>query len=167
MAKDNDKDKQTELESSIGLGEELRKAREQKKLTIEKVVKQLHLKKDHIIAIEHDDYSNILSLSYVRGYIRNYAKFLGLNVDEILAKFDALGLTEEKPSPLNNEFLAYANIEKKHKRDHKFRWIGLIIFVLIVIIVAIIWQSSRDENNLIPPTDTTNSTQQIIPPVSS
>jgi cytoskeleton protein RodZ len=78
------------------LGSILRKKRESLGLTLEKVEGAIRIRIKHLQAIESDDLSSIPSVAQARGFIRNYAIFLGLNPDEILA---AAGGTRPRPSP--------------------------------------------------------------------
>ncbi len=76
------------------LGEILKKARENKGLSQDDVVKRLRLKLQIIQDIENDHYENISALVYMRGYLRAYSRLLGLNEDEILLAFSELGIAD-------------------------------------------------------------------------
>jgi len=69
-------------------GSLLRQAREEKGLTIDEMSAISNLTKQVIRGIESDDYSELASLSFVRGYLKLYAKKLGANEADILAPFD-------------------------------------------------------------------------------
>ena len=66
------------------IGAKLRAAREAKRLTFEQVSQALRIRLHHLQALVSDDYSAIPSAAQARGFLRNYAGYLGLNVDEIL-----------------------------------------------------------------------------------
>jgi cytoskeleton protein RodZ len=78
------------------LGSLLRQKRESLGLTLEKVegFTRIHVK--HLQAIESDDLSSIPSVTQARGFIRNYAAFLGMSPEEIAAQ---IGGTRPRPSP--------------------------------------------------------------------
>jgi cytoskeleton protein RodZ len=68
------------------LGSLLRQKRESLGLTLEKVERFTHIRVKHLQAIESDDLSSIPSVPQARGFIHNYASFLGVNPEEITAK---------------------------------------------------------------------------------
>lgn len=67
-----------------GPGKSLGQARADLGLSREDVARQLHLKPQHIVALEDDDYQSLPGATYVRGYLRSYAQLLGLSPEPIL-----------------------------------------------------------------------------------
>ncbi|MBI5613115.1 MAG: helix-turn-helix domain-containing protein [Gammaproteobacteria bacterium] len=67
-----------------GPGRSLGQARTDLGLSREDVARQLHLKPQHIVALEDDDYQSLPGATYVRGYLRSYAQLLGLSPEPIL-----------------------------------------------------------------------------------
>ena len=65
-------------------GDLLKKAREDKGLSIDEMSAISNLSKQIIRGIESDNYSELAGLSFVRGYLKLYAKKLGINDDETL-----------------------------------------------------------------------------------
>jgi cytoskeleton protein RodZ len=63
-------------------GDILRYEREQKGLTLENVAEQSRIKLSVLAAIESGDTSTIPSV-YLRGYIRHYARFLGVDTSDV------------------------------------------------------------------------------------
>jgi cytoskeletal protein RodZ len=66
------------------IGTKLREVREARNQTLEQVSQALRIRPYHLQALESDDYSAIPSAAQARGFLRNYAEYLGLNVDELL-----------------------------------------------------------------------------------
>ncbi len=67
------------------IGKQLKQAREAKNLTIQKVVQATHIRAHQIEAIEADDFEILPSPVQARAFLRLYAEFLGLSLDEIIA----------------------------------------------------------------------------------
>jgi cytoskeletal protein RodZ len=61
------------------IGEILRAAREEKKLTVEQVNRETRISVQTIRALERDDFGSFASETYLKGFLRNYAEFLGLD----------------------------------------------------------------------------------------
>jgi len=69
---------------SITIGQLLQKQREEKKVSLESVAQKTRIKVTFLQAIEEDAFQLIPSETYVRGFIRCYAKQIRLDPDEIL-----------------------------------------------------------------------------------
>lgn len=65
----------------VVIGDQLRKARESKKLTHADILKATRIPTATIIALESDDYSSLPS-SYARSFLIQYSEFLGVNASE-------------------------------------------------------------------------------------
>jgi cytoskeleton protein RodZ len=68
------------------IGQQLKQARIAKNLTLLKVVQATHIRANQIEAIEADDFEALPSAVQARAYLRMYAEFLGLSVDEIITR---------------------------------------------------------------------------------
>ena len=66
-------------------GQMLRAAREAKGWKVELVASQLKLSRRQIEALEADAFADLPGLTFVRGFVRNYARVLEIDTDPILA----------------------------------------------------------------------------------
>ena len=85
-----DKQKQSDVPSldlQHGSGSMLATARKQQQKTIEEIAAELNLSVTQVKLIELDQTDGLPEPTYVRGYIRGYAKLLGLNPDEVLQNY--------------------------------------------------------------------------------
>ncbi len=67
------------------LGEMLRVARERKGVDLYRVERDTKIRARHLDALESGDYAALPSAVYIKGFLRNYAVYLGLDPDETLA----------------------------------------------------------------------------------
>lgn len=65
------------------VGQKLKTARETKQLSLEKVFEATRIRVVYLQALEADDLSSLPSPVQARGYLRNYAEYLELNIDEL------------------------------------------------------------------------------------
>jgi cytoskeletal protein RodZ len=72
-----------------GLGDEFRAAREARHLSPSDVSEQIHIRSVYLQSIEDEDWSAIAAPVYVRGFIRTYARFLGLDPESAVERFSA------------------------------------------------------------------------------
>jgi len=71
----------------IRAGQKLKEQRLTKELTIDQVSKETKIKASYISAIEKGEYQKLPASTYIIGFVRNYAKYLDLSEQEILALF--------------------------------------------------------------------------------
>lgn len=69
------------------LGEKLRQAREERDISISEVAEQTRISPHYIEAIENDDYSPLPGGIFNKGFIKSFAKFVGLDEDEALQDY--------------------------------------------------------------------------------
>lgn len=72
------------LESTKSPGALLQKLRLRNEWSIEDVASNLNLRTEVIAALEVDDYSQLPETTFIRGYIRAYARLLGIREEEVL-----------------------------------------------------------------------------------
>lgn len=68
------------------VGQILREAREEQGITLEDAAARLRLMHRQVEAIESDDFDSLGQPVFARGFVRNYARLLGLAPDELLAR---------------------------------------------------------------------------------
>ncbi|QWL69477.1 DUF4115 domain-containing protein [Aeromonas hydrophila] len=124
---------------AIGPGQLLRNAREQLGWTREQVASRIHLRLTLIAAIESDTYDKHTSHTFIRGYLRTYAKLVGIPEETILAAYDKLGLTP----PDNIDMQSFSRRSRQQANDSRLKVVTwLVILVLIALSVAWWWQST-------------------------
>lgn len=130
---------------SMTSGQRLRQAREQLGLSQQAVAERLCLKMSTVRDLEEDSISADLASTFVRGYIRSYAKLVHLPEDEllpILAKQAPLRMA--KVAPMQSFSLG----KRRKKRDGwlmSFTW--LIVFVVIGLTGAWWWQNHKAQQD--------------------
>lgn len=77
----------SQVETLENLGFMLGRYREQRGLTVHEVAEVLHVRSKYIEAMESGNFSQLPGDAYVRGYLQNYAEFLGLSRDEVFQAF--------------------------------------------------------------------------------
>jgi cytoskeleton protein RodZ len=75
---------------AVGPGSRLAKAREAANLSREQVAANLNLTLDIVVALERDAVTELPAAVFVRGYIKNYARLVGLRGDELVTMFEAI-----------------------------------------------------------------------------
>ena len=114
------------------LGEEFRSAREARSLSLSDVAERLHIRSVYLAAIEDEDWHVIGAPVYVRGFMRTYARFLGLDPEAAVARF-AAAVPAGSPAPAPARPPTPANTaEKRAERSSP----SLAAILSIVVAVA-------------------------------
>jgi cytoskeleton protein RodZ len=79
---------EAEFHEPPAFGQQLMLAREKAGMTIDEAARELNLSEETVEAIEDSDLRRLPPVAFVQGYIRSYAKLLGLSADKILDEFE-------------------------------------------------------------------------------
>ena len=109
------------------LGAHLKAVREHKMLSIGQVAESTRIRRQHLIAIEDADRSGLPSRPFALGYVRSYAKALGLDGDVAVARFKAEW--PESTEPLRNP-VGVEHDEGEPDARKPFIWAGITVIVL-------------------------------------
>jgi cytoskeletal protein RodZ len=71
----------------IGVGPALRTARTRRGLSVEEAARDTRIRPDLLAALEDEEFDRLLGDVYVRGALRSYAGYLGLNGDKVVALY--------------------------------------------------------------------------------
>lgn len=135
------------------IGEELKKAREERGVSAEEAASDLNLRVSQIENIEEGNLKVFKDVFYLKCFIRDYAKYLGLDEEKIMDEFNEFFFEETSKMPIDEiekasrEKQREKSMEKKvvspytmsEKPKSKFRSIilGLIIALLSFLIIYI------------------------------
>jgi cytoskeletal protein RodZ len=71
------------------LGQYLRRHREKKQMSVEEIARSTRLPMDSVTRIEADQFDELPGEVFVRGFLKSYARAVGLPADEVLARYTA------------------------------------------------------------------------------
>ncbi len=81
------------------IGELLKDTREQKNITIEQVVQDTHISRRLIAAMEEERFNEFAGDTYLMGFLKNYANYLGIDGPQLVQRYRNLK-TQEQPAPI-------------------------------------------------------------------
>jgi cytoskeletal protein RodZ len=144
------------------LGDEFRSAREARGLTLSDVAEQIHIRSVYLNAIENEDWKAIGAAVYVRGFIRTYARFLGLDGEDAIARFNA-SAPQDRPALS----AALPDLDDDRERSGPSLWLllgGLVAVVLVGFVIYEYWQYAKGGGPAVPVAVATPAAQ---PPAAS
>lgn len=122
---------------SYSIGKSLRIAREKMDLTQQNVADRLCLKISTIQSIEDDTLSTDFSSTFLRGYIRSYARLVNIPEDSLMST-----ITNEQPSLYINKIKNIKNFSlktKKNKKDTLLVILTILVFIILISVTVIWW----------------------------
>lgn len=81
----------------VSVGQVLREAREAQNMTLEDVAMRLRLMHRQVEAMETDDFGSLGQPVFARGFVRNYARLMGLQPETLLARMEG---APAEPAPV-------------------------------------------------------------------
>ncbi|MFN3237218.1 MAG: helix-turn-helix domain-containing protein [Pseudomonadales bacterium] len=132
----------------------LSEAREAMGLSQEEVAQELYLIPSYIRLIDSDQIEQIEKQAFVRGYLRSYAKLVGLDGDDMVARFDkSKGATPQtiEIRAVTQEPVGSTNFTGPVIQTGVMGLIGLIVVVLVVWMLV---SSGDEEAPVVVVTDT-------------
>ena len=121
-----------------GPGAHLRNAREEAGMSVGAVAEALLLNPKTLELLEADAHDRLPAPTFVRGYLRGYARVLGLPSGPILDMYDRQGF--EHP-PLTNEV---TEATQAHTSDTPVRLVTYAVAVVLALLVGLWWHSQED-----------------------
>jgi cytoskeletal protein RodZ len=78
------------------IGETLRETRESLRIGLAQAEQATRIRRDYLQALERDDFAALPGSAYVKGFLRNYGRFLGLDPETLVGRYQALVGDREK-----------------------------------------------------------------------
>jgi cytoskeleton protein RodZ len=144
-----------EIES---LGKYLKKERETKKISLREISKNIKVREQFLKAVEEDRHDLLPSPTYVKGFLAGYARYVGLDPNEVILRYENL---------LKGEPITHPEVrpEEKISWNRKYLWIvGGIIVASLVVIYLLFFLSSEPTIEPVSPTPQIEETLPATPP---
>lgn len=119
------------------LGQRLKHARIKKGLTLEDVARATKIRVPRLRDLEADDFSNFSSLVYARGFLKNYATFLGIDVSDTLERLAAASDID----PESYQYLSHDHVlneKAKRRPPSKLPKLLLSLFFIILVVMLLV-----------------------------
>lgn len=141
-------------------GDMLRQAREQLGYSQIDIANRLRLRLSVINDIESNCFDSEKISTFTRGYVRSYAKYVGLDDVAVVGLLDDYGHSKPKAQEMQS-FSRRTNHEAHDSRIMGLTWILAVIFVGVTAVWW--WQNSHLDRDLTPAVDVVN-VEALTPP---
>ncbi len=147
------------------IGDYLKQAREEKGFSLKHVASQTRIQEHHLQALETEDFANLPAKVFAKGFVRSYAKILGLNEEEAIQCF------------LQSSGTFYDQYQSEHPQPHAqvvleapprqgINWTWMLGAIAILGIIAIWYALPQKENipDLKSEQETSLPTEPLVEP---
>lgn len=119
-------------------GDSLCKAREQLGYNRAAVGQQLGLTEKAVKDLERNQFDRFAGALYVRGYLKNYAKLLTINEDDIMVLFDQYCVDNHLDLDKGDSQSAYVNSKPAISPNTGFLLVGIPIIIAVVAVIIML-----------------------------
>lgn len=123
-------------------GAALKQARKKLEWSAEEVAAKLHLTQSAVASLEADRYEELPGVTFVRGYIRAYAKLVGLDQDVLAKQY-----TETTVSEPVRALPDLGRTVARSRGRGRFVMAVLLLIVLAILVVGYFWWQDEQNRN--------------------
>ncbi|WP_372870497.1 RodZ domain-containing protein [Shewanella sp.] len=125
------------------LGAILKAAREARGMSVADVATALHLRPSIVKDIEADDFSNIGSSTYVRGYVKNFARIVDADRQQVEAC-----LARQVASVSQPAMQSFSRKTVRQARDSRYQMVTWLVLIVLIVLMIFWWlQTSKFFNS--------------------
>lgn len=141
------------------IGEVLKESREQNGVSIEEAAEDLNYKVSQLEAIESGNYKTFKDIFLLKCMITDYAKYLGLNFEQIIDEFNEYVFESTSKIPIDDIEKASKAKEKEDKiaspytkEEKEKSKLPLILIIILVVLIAVFvgvtaYNNSKNSNS--------------------
>lgn len=143
----------SQISSNINLGELFKQTRLKQNISLDDVCQQINLRPSLLTQLENNDFTSAnIPVTFMKGYIRSYAKFLQLPESCYADVFNSLSDFHKNDLGKNTRIMKHVNHHSAH--NHRIGYFSLLVILILVIVTGLWWwqnyqQTESDRNNLV------------------
>jgi cytoskeletal protein RodZ len=151
-------------------GDRLRREREMRGITLEEITESTKISRRHLEALEGEHFDQLPGGVFNKGFVRAYARFLGIDEDQAVADYSAA--SNEQPEP-EDKFPLEIHEEPKRGLNPRRSHLPLVFAIAALLGVLVgyaFWAKSRPHTNESVAGSTPHATPAattIAPPVNT
>lgn len=148
------------------IGTQLKTARERLGMTTVQAAQRLHIRAMFVDAIEREEWKTVGEPVYVRGFIRNYARLLGLDPSACVESFNTSDFVEAASAEVALDF------EQPPRNRFRYPWLlagmsALALFLVFKVVWTMVVPGAAGHTEIRPPAASAmvpaNAQQSLVP----
>lgn len=147
------------------LGEHFQRAREAKGLTLEEAAARTRILPQYLKAVEENNYARLPDEVFAKGFVRSYARILGLDEAAVVRKFDESGGQFYAKRAERETLRQQLEEEERRKKVNRNLVVGVVGVALLLLFVLV--GRDRDRSESLPDSEPIPPASQQVPAPSS
>lgn len=134
-------------------GQILKASRQASGLSEKDVAKKLRLSMSVIHDIENDRYDHFSAFIYLHGYLRAYARLMGVAEEKVMKALEAMDLKKEWETTGTNYAWVGSNAvsipvyaHSGNRKNKALKWISLAVLAVLILLVVMWWHGQQKAN---------------------
>ncbi|WP_165310482.1 cytoskeleton protein RodZ [Vibrio ziniensis] len=133
-----------ETQTFVEPGTLLKEKREALGLTQQQVADRLRLRVSIVQNLEDNNFDSDLVATFIRGYLRSYAKAVGIKESEILEAYEKSTVTNVAPQEQTMQ--SFSKKTKRAKHDSHIMTITWVILIILIGMSSLWWWQNHKDN---------------------
>ena len=131
------------------LGALLKAKRTEKNIAIGEVAERLKFSAKQIESLESGDYKGLPEPIFVKGFIKTYGRFLGLDTDQVTSLLNEVFPSQVSAAPAAAVADSQSSLNFQDQKKSKAfpKWLPLVVVAAVVVGAVYLWQSKSTEQN--------------------
>lgn len=129
------------------IGSTLREARVRRKLTLQQAEEETKVRVKYIQAMENEDFDVMPSPAYVKGFLRTYSTYLGLDHEIILEEYRSRFEPREEHDAFGG---SSALRPRRHAKRNTLAFVAVVCLLVLTLLWALGHNASRKEPGIDP-----------------
>lgn len=149
-------------------GERLRREREMRGITLNEIAESTKISRRHLESLEKEDFESLPGGIFNKGFVRAYARYLGIDEEQAVADYSAADNEQEEPG---DKFPLEIHHAPDPKLNPKRSTLPLILALLALLaVLAVFWARNKGrplentDNSSAAPAATTPAVTRPSPP---
>jgi cytoskeleton protein RodZ len=132
--------------ASTGIGERLRSAREALGLSLEEIENVTRIRRSFLVALEQESFDVLPGPAYARGFLRTYARYLGIPSEELLDLYPSPSVGARSGATLHLESSVEVRITPAGRLSSARRVLvgaGILVGLAVVVLGVVLYGQIR------------------------
>lgn len=132
-------------------GDKLKRERQMRGVTLEEISESTKIARRHLEALEGEDFASLPGGVFNKGFVRAYARFIGIDGDQAVADYAAVA--NEAPPPEDQFPLEIHDKPNRelNPRNSELPLIGSVVVLVLVVAAYVVLRANRHPAGAVPP----------------
>ena len=133
-------------------GQYLKKEREAKSISLDEISESTRIRKIFLEALENDDIDNLPADVFVKGFLRSYCNYVGLNATEVIVLYKSFRERNKETEQV---------VESPKKGKFTLRLSSVLVAIFLVFCISFIFYINRDKEESPQPVESKQTMETI------